>query len=136
VAFVTRPRKPLALWTALESRYSPIVCIEGSSVRRRSEHFIRTGRGGFIVAHHSGVAQGRGSTVIPRDLCLDGLGKKKASDEKKQGKMRLCNGTSLVATSAEALAVTHLSGECHQRIQTRQRKPPQRHLLVRWDEIC
>ena len=38
VAFVTRPRKPSALWTALESRYSAIVCIEGSSVRCRSEH--------------------------------------------------------------------------------------------------
>ena len=86
VVFVTRPRKPSALWTALESRYSPFVCIEGSSVRRRSEHFIRTGRGGFIVAHHSGVAQGRGVDRDSRDL---------ASDEKKQGKMRLCNGTSL-----------------------------------------
>src|SRR6516164_4552435 len=95
VVFVTRPRKPSALWTALESRYSPIVYVEGSSVRRRSEHFIRTGRGGFIVAHHSGVAQGRGVDRDCRDLCLDGLGKKKASDEKKPGKMRLCNGTSL-----------------------------------------
>ena len=95
VVFVTRPRKPPAMWTALESRYSPIVCIEGSSVRRRSEHFIRTGRGGFIVANHSGVAQGRGVDRDSRDLCLDGLGKKKASDEKKQGKMRLCNETSL-----------------------------------------
>jgi hypothetical protein len=71
------------------------VCIEGSSVRRRSEHFIRTGPGGFIVAHHSGVAQGRGVDSDSRDLCLDGLGKKKASDEKKQGKTRLCNGNSL-----------------------------------------
>src|SRR6516162_6524906 len=94
VVYVTRPRKP-ALGTALESRYSPIVCIEGSSVRRRSEHFIRTGRGGFIVAHHSGVAQGRGVDRDCRDLCLDGLGKKTASDEKKRGKMRLCNGASL-----------------------------------------
>ena len=95
VAFVTRPRKPSALWTALESRYSAIVCIEGSSVRRRSEHFIRTGRGGFIVAHHSGVAQGRGVDRDSRGLCLDGLEKKNACDEKKQGKMRLCNGNSL-----------------------------------------
>ena len=86
VVFVTRPRKPSALWTALESRYSPIVCIEGSSVRRRSEHFIPTGRGGFIVAHHSGVAQGRGVDRDSRDLCLDGLGKKNACDKNKQGK--------------------------------------------------
>ena len=86
VVFVTRSRKPSALWTVLESRYSPIVYVEGSSVRRRSEHFIRTGPGGFIVAHHSGVAQGRGVDSDSRDLCLDGLGKKNACDEKKQGK--------------------------------------------------
>ena len=50
----------------------------------------RKRRGGFIVAHHSGAAQGRGVDRNSRDLCLDGLGKKKARDEKKQGKMRLC----------------------------------------------
>jgi hypothetical protein len=94
------------------------VCIEGSSVRRRSEHFIRTGRGGFIVAHHSGVAQGRGVDRDSRDLCLDGLGKKKASDEKKQGKMRLCNGNSLDEKILSRLKRDH---DCKYKPQCQQR---------------
>jgi hypothetical protein len=50
-------------------------------------------KGNQLAGNHSGVAQGRAVDRDSRDLCLDGLGKKKASDEKKQGKMRLCNGT-------------------------------------------
>jgi hypothetical protein len=53
-------------------------------LRRRPEHLKRTGWGRHIYAGGAGVDQGRG--VDRHDLCLDGLGKKNACDEKKQGK--------------------------------------------------